>query len=160
MKIYLVRHGESVPEGDDNERSLTKKGMEDVKKLAHFIDPLHIHVAKILQSEKCRAQQTASILSSSVQFNMIETYSELDLPKLIRSMIKVLYAEKIDLMLVGHLPYLEHLVGWLVVEDENKRLITFKTATMVCLEQKDQLEWVISWMINPELLGSVNNSLG
>jgi len=66
MKIYLVRHGDSVSMADDDRRPLSEKGIDEINQLVKLISPLHIRVKQILHSNKLRAKQTAEILSQSV----------------------------------------------------------------------------------------------
>src|SRR5690349_8514045 len=105
MKLYLVRHGESVATGSDDERPLSAKGIKDIQSLASFIAPLKLRVSSIYQSPKLRAKQTAEIISSKmVVANGIETRIELDAMTPINEIYDEIIRLNEDIMLVGHMP--------------------------------------------------------
>lgn len=152
MKLYLVRHGESIALGSDDKRPLSEKGEADIQSLANFISPLKLQVAHIFQSPKRRAQQTAEILSSKIVIaNGIETKAELDPMASLNNILEELFVLNEDVLLVGHMPFLGKLVAKLITGNENKDIVSFKAGSMVCLEQIESEQWVILWMLNPEL---------
>jgi phosphohistidine phosphatase len=57
-----------------------------------------------------------------------------------------------DVMLVGHLPFMGKLVARLVAGDERRPVAAFVPGTVVCLEQAEAGDWVIAWMLRPELV--------
>ena len=66
MRVYLVQHGESRPEEEDPQRSLTDEGVRNVEKIARFLRPLGLKLETIWHSGKPRAQQTAELLADAV----------------------------------------------------------------------------------------------
>lgn len=152
MKIYLVRHGESVTTGADDERPLSERGVTDIKRLANFIAPLKLEVSYIYQSPKIRAQQTAKILSSNITITKrIETKIELEALASVNDIYDEIAVLNEDITLVGHMPFMGKLVSKLITGNENKDVVSFKAGTMMCLEKIDNDQWVIRWMLNPEL---------
>jgi len=105
-----------------------------------------------MQSEKFRAKQTAKILSSSIQVKSIETCSELDPLEFPDIIIRQLYVDKQDALLVGHMPFMGKLVGQLITGNSDTNIVFFKAGSMICLEQTQDQQWVISWMLSPECL--------
>lgn len=155
MKIYLVRHGESVTAGSDNTRALSKKGKEDIKALAKFILRDKIEITNLYHSGKMRALQTAELLLPSIKLeNPMQERAELDPIASVDPILEEIYAWDKDVMLVGHMPFMGRLVGKLVTGNENRNIIEFKTGTMVCLEQVEREHWLICWMLTPSLLGN------
>ncbi len=67
MKLYLVQHGEAVPESQDPSRPLTDKGRREAERVAQHIAKLGIHMDKILHSGKLRAAQTAEIFAQHLK---------------------------------------------------------------------------------------------
>ena len=57
-----------------------------------------------------------------------------------------------DLMLVGHLPYMELLTSLLVTGDEHKTSVIFETAAVVCLEGSANT-WTLKWKVTPGTSG-------
>lgn len=152
MKLYLVRHGESETTGSDDERSLSTRGKEDIERLSNFISHLKLQVSHVFQSPKLRAQQTAKILCSQMMTtNGIETKVELEALAPITDIINEFSVLNGDVMLVGHMPFMGRLVSKLVTGNENKDVVGFKAGSMLCLEKVEDKQWVICWMLNPEL---------
>ncbi len=56
-----------------------------------------------------------------------------------------------DLMLVGHLPFMEKLAAYLLSGKENSRLVLFRYGAIVCLEQKEDQTWGVKWILTPEM---------
>ncbi len=67
MFLYLVQHGEAKKEAEDPERSLTDKGIEDVRKVAAFVKKSGIHISEIFHSAKQRARQTAQLFAEQLK---------------------------------------------------------------------------------------------
>src|SRR5580698_9181909 len=102
MKLYLVRHGDSIATGSDDERPLSEKGQSDIQYLANFISSLDLSVSRVLHSKKFRAQQTAIILSSSMKVGKgIETRSELDPLAFVNDILEEIYIRNENVLLVG-----------------------------------------------------------
>ena len=55
-----------------------------------------------------------------------------------------------NLMLVGHLPFMERLVGQLVVGDPERRVFKFQGGGIVCLD-RDEAGWHIRWTLMPRI---------
>lgn len=151
MKLYLIQHGEAKKEIVDPERSLTEKGAEEVKKVAKIAKRLNIQSSKIYHSGKLRAEQTAKIFSE--ELNLL-AYSAEGLNPLddVRPWVEQISKEKDDIMIVGHLPFLDRLTSLLLCGDENFRLVLFRYGAIVCLEQRDEKGWAIKWIITPKMV--------
>jgi phosphohistidine phosphatase len=59
--------------------------------------------------------------------------------------------EKEDLVLVGHLPFLEKLASFLLCGNENARLVLFRYGAIVYLDQKEDKRWAVRWILTPEV---------
>lgn len=71
MRIYLVRHGDAVPEdeaGSDRDRWLSAKGREGARILGKLLREQKIEVDAILSSPLPRAVQTAELLANSLDY--------------------------------------------------------------------------------------------
>lgn len=151
MKLYLVRHGEPKPESEDPRRPLTKKGFDDIERLARFIiDKKNVSVNMIFHSGKLRAQQTAEVLAKRLNpKNGVEKTSglnPLDDP--------AIWAERLedmneDMMLVGHLPYMSRLASELLAGDSEKAIVKFLTGGTACLDRDDSGKWALEWVVDP-----------
>jgi phosphohistidine phosphatase len=55
-----------------------------------------------------------------------------------------------DLMIVGHLPFLQKLASFLLSGTEGNQFISFRNSGVICLEYTDA--WKLLWAVVPELL--------
>lgn len=152
MKIYLVQHGDSVEKEINPERPLSEKGNKDIKRLTQYLSLLRIQVGSSFHSGKLRAKQTATLLTTGItSLNPLQVKAGLEPMDSVLPIANDIAKLQEDVLLVGHLPFMEKLVGKLVVGDENSKLVHFQPGTIVCLEKFDE-KWAINWMIRPELL--------
>lgn len=71
MRIYLVRHGDAVPEeeaGSDRDRWLSPRGREAARILGRLLREQAIAIDAILTSPLPRAVQTAELLAASLDY--------------------------------------------------------------------------------------------
>ncbi len=76
MRIYLVRHGDAVPEedaGSDRDRWLSPKGREGARVLGRLLRDQRVEPDVILSSPLPRAVQTAELLAQSLDYIGIVT---------------------------------------------------------------------------------------
>ena len=157
MKLYLVQHAEAKDKEEDPERSLTEKGWEDVRKVAHFVAKYtDTRVVTIFHSDKIRAQRTAEVFGSFL--NPIAGIDRADgLDPLSDPAIwgESLHEQEENLMLVGHLPHLEKLCSRLLCDDEAKSIVSFQNSGVVCLEKDEAQHWSIQWILTPQILKNI-----
>ncbi len=145
MRLYLIQHGEAKPENIDPARGLTDKGIADAKKVAEFSK--NIKVGEIWHSTKLRAKQTAEIFAEVLGKKAIEQEG-LKPNDPVSPIVKKI--DK-DLMIVGHLPFMEKISSLLITGSEDNRPVIFQQAGIVCLKNTDS-KWGLSWMATPEVL--------
>lgn len=71
MRIYLVRHGDAVPEedaGSDRDRWLSRRGREQARVLGRMLRDHGVLPDAIVASPLPRAVQTAELLATSLDF--------------------------------------------------------------------------------------------
>jgi phosphohistidine phosphatase len=152
MKLYLVQHGESNPKEVDPSRSLTDKGIIDVKKTADFLKSLQVSLKSVWHSGKNRARQTAEILVEAVQGGDLEMREGLAPNDPVDPVRDELSQTRDDLMIVGHLPFLGKLASLLVAGGESADAVSFRQGGIVCLERDEEGAWRMRWMVTPDLL--------
>ena len=153
MKLYLVQHGEAMSEAEDPLRGLTPIGENEIKKVARMAKRMGLNPSKIFHSGKLRAEQTADIIGKALSKPVEATKGLAPMDDVL------LWADKInqnaeELMLVGHLPYMEKLASFLIIGDENIRPVLFRFGAINCLEQKENKKWAIRWILTPEMASS------
>ncbi len=152
MALYLVQHGKNLPAEDDPEKSLSPEGISDVKRIANLARDYGVHVGRIEHSGKKRARQTADIYASVLNpeggVRQREGMNPMD------DVVPFVYEinRDEDLMLVGHLPFMERLTSYLIIGTTEKRIFRFQNGGIVCLDQdRDENDWVIKWALLPAM---------
>jgi len=57
-----------------------------------------------------------------------------------------------DVMLVGHLPFMERLTSWLITGSIEPPVFRFQNGGIVCLDETpDTQAWVIKWTLMPHI---------
>jgi len=154
MRLYLVQHGEAVPEEVDPARPLSETGRSDVAKMARFLAAGGLRVSQVLHSGKLRAEQTAALLAAALAPGRTPVARPSLSPKdPTDAVAQAVAVWDQDAVLVGHLPFMARLASRLVAGRDDAGVVAFQPGTVVCLERTDQQHWTIAWMIRPELVG-------
>ncbi len=152
MALFLVQHGKSLPKDQDPNQSLSEEGIADSKRIASVARGYGVHVSCIKHSGKKRAQQTADIFASALKpeggVREAEGLRPLD--------DVTALADKINstdnLMLVGHLPFMERLTSYLITGLIDKPVFKFQNSGIVCMDKDpDSGSWVIKWTLMPKI---------
>jgi phosphohistidine phosphatase len=153
VKLYLIHHAEAKPEEEDPNRPLTEKGWADARRVAaHVVGRGVIHVQRIIHSGRLRARQTAEAWAEHLSPVEIISADGLEPVADPATWANRLQQSTEDMMLVGHLPYLERLVSRLLVGDPARRVVEFRNAGAVCLERGEDGRWVVRWSLMPEVV--------
>jgi len=155
MKLYLARHGEYLANDYSQGEVLSEQGVMKIKRLADFLGQAKLEVAAIYHSGKVRAQQTAELLAQRVQSQQaVEVHQGLLPNDEVSLLVEQLNALQEDILLVGHLPYLERLTSQLIVGNDHRQIISFEPGTIACLEKTSHAHWMIHWVLNTSLFSS------
>ncbi|MDD3845903.1 MAG: phosphohistidine phosphatase SixA [Syntrophorhabdaceae bacterium] len=153
MLLYLVRHGEAKREDEDPERGLTDNGLRSARRMGEFLSFMDVGLDVIIHSAKKRAAQTVEVLAESLRPRTGITEekglapNDDPAPWVVR-----INAMTEDTAIVGHLPFLDRLLGLLVLGDAGKTIMDFKTAGTVCLKPAGNGYWLIAWALSPEVI--------
>jgi phosphohistidine phosphatase len=155
MRLYLVQHGDAVPEDVDPARPLSETGRSDVAKVARFLAASGVRVGQMLHSGKLRAEQTAELLAAKLAPGHTPVaragLNPKDPTDDIAHEVGVWHQ---DVMLVGHLPFMAKLASRLVTGGEDVPVVAFQPGAIVCLERSEEQRWTITCMVRPEVLPS------
>ncbi len=114
MALYLVQHGKSLPKDQDPDQGLSEEGKAETEMIAKTAKEKGVTVAQVRHSVKTRARQTAEILAQALNPNRgVQEISG------IKPMDDVAEASanldpSENVMLVGHLPFMERMTAFLV----------------------------------------------
>jgi len=152
MALYLVQHGKSLSKEVDPQQGISEEGRADVDRIAAVARNYGIRVAEISHSGKQRALQTAEIFASAFDIpEKVTTRSGLKPLDDVVAFAATLNTRD-DLMLVGHLPFMEKMTSHLITGDANKTVFKFQNGGIVCLEQSiDDRSWYIKWTLMPTI---------
>ena len=150
MALYLVQHGRSLSKEQDPERGLSGEGISEVEQVAAFAARRKVPVTLMVQSGRKRARQTAEILAKALK--PAQGVSETDglAPLDDVSLFAAAVNPADNLMAVGHLPFMERLVSYLVTGSIDNPVIRFQNGGIVCLDVDPATDsWVITWTLFP-----------
>ena len=155
MRLYLVRHGDAEPKKTDPNRPLTPAGVEETEKVAHFLQPLKLSAEDIWHSGKTRAAQTAGIIAKAfVTGSAAQQHDGLDPEDPVGPIAREFEVRNVDLVIVGHLPFLSSLISELLIGDPEVDLVDFAKSAVVCLDHSGEDDvWSLLWMVTPDLCG-------
>jgi phosphohistidine phosphatase len=152
MKIYLVQHGHALQKSEDTDRPLSNVGHAEVGQMADLLAG-NLHVSRVVHSNKKRARQTAEILAAIIAGEFpVEEIEGLGPDDDVAAFAERLGQWDENALVVGHLPFMEKLVGLLITGSEKHPVVRFTPGSIVCLESDDRDSWQILYMIRPELL--------
>jgi len=153
MRVYLVQHAEAMSEEENPDRPLNDLGRQHTRWVAGAAAELGIEVQQIRHSGKTRAKETAEILGEALNpqggVTEVRGLSPLDD---VEPMGDELAGGSQPIMLVGHLPFMERMAGYLLTGDAQEPVIDFTNAGIVCLEQHEE-RWQALWILTPEIAG-------
>ena len=152
MALFLVQHGKSLPKDKDPKKGLSKEGITETERIAQTAKGYGIHVTGITHSGKTRARQTAEIFASALEpeAGVKESRGLYPLDDVTAFAERLNNAE--DLMLVGHLPFMERLTAYLITGSVEKPVFKFQNSGIVCLdEDPNTMSWVIKWALMPKI---------
>jgi phosphohistidine phosphatase len=154
MNIYLVQHGKPVPKEKDPNKPLSTQGVEDINKMAAFLEKAEVSVKKIFHSGKTRARETAEIMADRLTpGSNPEEMKGLSPMDDARKVAAKLDQGQVDTMIVGHLPHLAKLASILATGSETASVAAFQQGGVVCLRPvPEQKSWAIAWMLIPDII--------
>lgn len=148
--LYLVQHAEAKGAAEDPERDLSEAGIAHAKQAAAFLAAQGGRLDVVWHSPKLRAAHTARIIAESLgcgdktfpRDHLLPT----DDPGPVAREVEELADS--DLMIVGHLPFLERFVALILGSAASP--VRFHNAGIVALSNKDG-SWAVEWLVIPGL---------
>jgi phosphohistidine phosphatase len=152
MALFLVQHGKSLPKDKDPKKGLSQEGIAETERIAQVAKGYAVGVSKITHSGKTRARQTAEIFEAALKLpgGVHESGGLSPLDDV------TVFADTIDstkdVMLVGHLPFMERLTAYLITGSAEKPVFKFQNSGIVCLDTDPATgSWVIKWALMPHI---------
>ena len=152
MALYLVQHGKSLPKDIDPDQGLSDQGVAETEYIAKAAKKYGINVTAIKHSGKTRAKQTAEIFADALD-PAKDRVTAAGLKPLddVAAFAADLDAGE-NLMLVGHLPFMERMTAYLITGSIDKPLCKFQNSGIVCLDKDPVTQsWMIIWTLMPTI---------
>ncbi len=155
MKLYLVRHGITASTANA-EQTLSEMGMQQTQDVGRFLKKAGVEIDEIIHSEKWRAKQTAQIIAqiAAPDLTLIEK-SGLKPNDPIEPLLHEIATFDRNVMLIGHLPFLEKLLTTLTLGTETLCPVDLCGTCVVCLQGTGHI-WQIAWVVSPQLIHSLH----
>ena len=162
MKLYLIRHAEAVPLGDngvtrDADRPLTEKGREQCRIVALALRQLGVRLEKLLTSPLVRARQTADEMLAHWDGRLTElkVIEELEPRSRKRKLLREVLAQGGEAVgLIGHNPDLSELAGWFL--GEKQAGMNLEKAGVACIAFQgppNKGTGTLAWLVTPAWCG-------
>ena len=152
MALFLVQHGQCLSKEQDPEQSLSNKGTATVERIASVAGDYDVQVSTIEHSVKKRARQTAAIFDAVLHpdAGIIEKIGLKPMDDVVPVAARVRARDNV--MLVGHLPFMERLAAYLITGTTDIRVFKFQNSGIVALDQEaEDGSWFIKWALMPEI---------
>lgn len=152
MALYVVQHGKSLPKAQDPQKGLSEEGVREVERMAQVASQYQVKVQRIEHSGKKRAQQTAEILAAALKpaegLRAVDGMNPLDDVAPFSAAIDMRH----NRMLVGHLPFLEKLVAYLITGLDTPPVFRMQNSGIVCLDfYPGSSQVVVKWALMPHV---------
>lgn len=152
MALFLVQHGKSLPKEVDPDQGLSEEGVAETERIAQIAKGYGVEVARIVHSGKTRARRTAEIFAAALH----PSQGTDEAPGLKPLDDVAEYAKRItpqgNVMLVGHLPFMQRMASYLITGTPEKPVLKFQNSGLVCLDYDSQdRSWVIRWTLMPKI---------
>jgi phosphohistidine phosphatase len=151
MALYLVQHGKNEPKSVDPQKGLSPEGRQEVARIGEVAAGYGVRVDRIVHSGMRRAAQTAEILAQYLKPSRGAAFMEGIKP--LDDVVPVAdgFAWDVNIMIVGHLPFLERLVSHLILGSD-RPVFRLQNGGILCLERETETgAVVILWSLMPNI---------
>jgi phosphohistidine phosphatase len=118
VKLYLLRHGDAVPEDrdlSDRDRYLSSRGREMCRVIARLLREQNVELDVVVTSPLARAVQTAELVASGIDYiGLIEALPGLTPGCHPRIAAEAVVARGTSVLVVGHEPDISALGGYVL----------------------------------------------
>ena len=157
MKLYFVRHAEAEDmASSDHARALTPRGIERTKTAGKVIQRLGIKPVQIFSSPRVRAKQTADIIATALNQEVVVTDAvnfSFDLQHL-RDLVKDMKSNS-QIMFVGHNPSMSEIVNELTGAS-----VAMKKGALARVDvfSATSLRGELVWLIPPKVFDALGST--
>ena len=148
MAIFLSQHGKSASKEVDAQRGLTPDGVAETTRVASLLARADVDLDVIWHSGKTRASQTAEIFAASLKpTDGVKSRDGMDPLDDVAALAGGLPTDR-HALYVGHLPFMERMVCYLILGMADGRVVKFQNSGVVRLDwDSEGQRWVIGWTV-------------
>ena len=152
MSLFLVQHGKSLPKDVDPDQGLSDEGVAETERIASTAANYKVAINQIKHSGKTRAAKTAEIFASALNPSSgVEEVVGLKPMDDVKAFATSLDSDT-NIMLVGHLPFMERMAAYLVTGSTDNIVFKFQNSGIVCLNKDPESKsWMIVWALMPNI---------
>ena len=152
MAIYIVQHGRCVSKEVDPDRPLSLEGRTEVERIAGVAAGYNVRPSVICHSGKTRACETASIYDKALGASQgIREMAGMNPMDDVEAFAVTIDPEQ-QAMFVGHLPFLERLVAFLITGHQDVLVFKLQNGGVLCMDYaEDTGRWFIKWGLMPNV---------
>ncbi|MBI2314413.1 MAG: phosphohistidine phosphatase SixA [Betaproteobacteria bacterium] len=155
MRLFLMQHGDSLPEEVNRERPLSGRGREDVARMARFLSVAGCRASRVYHSGKNRAWQTAEIMAEHLAPGVSpQVMSGISPNDPVAPVAQQVQGFSDDALIAGHQPFMGRLVAQLVAGNAELAVVSYRQGSVACVEKNAEGGWSLCWMMRPELLAA------
>ena len=147
MKVYLAHHAHAFSKEEDPQRHITPKGRDQSDRLGTRLNALGVKPLRVLHSDKQWTIDTAERVAAKLGVPAAKAAYPINTDDAIAPFIAEINSAGGDLMMCGHVAYLERTASQLLCGDEKRKIVEFKpgNGSCVCLEGSGS-NWVVTFM--------------
>lgn len=156
MAIFLSQHGKSASKEVDPQRGLTPDGVAETTRVANLLARSDMDLDVIWHSGKTRASRTAEIFAAALNpTDGVKSRDGMDPLDDVASLAGSLPRDRHELY-VGHLPFMERIVSYLITGAADSRVIEFQNSAVVRLDwDVEGRRWVIGSTVFPSVVSGL-----
>jgi len=143
MKLYLAQHGQAVDKNVDPDRPLSDQGHTEVGNVASYLKQSDTKITDIYHSGKPRAAQTANIFANILEVDHLDQLDGINPNDAVEPIVNTINGWTSDTMIVGHIPFLPHIVSRLLTDSEPSDS-DYLPGNIICLERADNNKWSLA----------------
>ena len=148
MRVLLVRHGEAGTASTDDDRQLSEAGRRQAESQGRVLGRMGWSGQEIWYSRKVRAKETAELMAAAAglkaELSEMSGLLPEDSPREIGEQLEAMAS---DVILVGHMPYMNYLASYLVTGKVSGSEWHFRTGAMLMLERAGRGLWEVEFFI-------------
>jgi phosphohistidine phosphatase len=149
LKIYLVHHVDALSAEQDPQRHISEKGKAQADRLGTRLRAIGVSPVSILHSDKQWTIDTAQRIAAKLgmEDRAVKAAYPINTGDPLAPFMAEIAAAGGDIMMCGHVEFLERAAAKLACGDERNKVVEFKpgNGTVVCLEGESE-NWVITFM--------------